>query len=315
MPSTYSPNLRIELIAPGEQSGTWGTTTNINLGTVLEDAVSGFVAVTTSSGNQPLTALNGSQDQARNAILELNTSSGGNYNVYVPPVEKVYIVKNVSTTYTATIYCSTSLGNVTPKGAGVAIPPTKALLIFTDGTDVRLGYDFYSFSGTTNQVNVTNTNGNIVFSLPQSINTGASVQFDTLSITSSTTLTGTTSVPTAAENTSTQAIASTAFVDRLRSLSTPTTSSAGGTLVIGDRGSLVSVTGGVTVPANIFSARDVVSIYNNTSGALTITQGAALTLRLAGTTLTGNRNLATRGLATVVFVSATEAIISGGGVT
>ena len=315
MPSTYSPNLRIELIGAGEQSGTWGTTTNINLGTVIEDAISGVATVTTGSGNQALTALNGSQDESRNAVLQLNTSSGGNYNVYVPPVEKIYIVRNVNTTYTATVFCSTSLGSVSPKGAGVAIPPQKTLLVFTDGTDVRVGYDFYSFTGTSNQVVVTNTNGNIVFSLPQSIDTAASVQFGSLNITTSTTLAGTTVVPTAAENTSTTAIASTAFVDRLRSLSTPTTSAAGGTLVIGDRGSLISATGGITVPANIFNIRDVVSIYNNTSGALTITQGAALTLRLAGTTTTGNRNLATRGLATVVFVSATEAIISGGGVT
>ncbi len=41
MPSTYSPDLRIELIANGEQSGTWGTTTNTNLGTLIEDAIAG----------------------------------------------------------------------------------------------------------------------------------------------------------------------------------------------------------------------------------------------------------------------------------
>ena len=39
MSSTYSPNLRLELIANGEQSGTWGNTTNTNLGTLLEQAI------------------------------------------------------------------------------------------------------------------------------------------------------------------------------------------------------------------------------------------------------------------------------------
>ena len=42
MPSTFSPNLKIELIATGEQSGTWGTTTNSNLGTLLEQAIAGL---------------------------------------------------------------------------------------------------------------------------------------------------------------------------------------------------------------------------------------------------------------------------------
>jgi hypothetical protein len=43
MPSSFSPNLRLELIGAGEQAGTWGTTTNTNLGTLVEDAISGYV--------------------------------------------------------------------------------------------------------------------------------------------------------------------------------------------------------------------------------------------------------------------------------
>ena len=61
MPSTYSPNLRIELIANGEQSGTWGTTTNVNLGTLIEDAIAGYVSVSVTSANQALTAKHGPQ--------------------------------------------------------------------------------------------------------------------------------------------------------------------------------------------------------------------------------------------------------------
>ena len=61
MPSTYSTDLRIELIATGEQSGTWGTTTNTNLGTLIEDAISGLALVAAVSANQALTASNGAK--------------------------------------------------------------------------------------------------------------------------------------------------------------------------------------------------------------------------------------------------------------
>jgi hypothetical protein len=120
---------------------------------------------------------------------------------------------------------------------------------------------------------------------------------------------------TQAAKTATTTIATTAFVDQLRSLLTQSTAAGGGTLVIGDRGTLVSVTAGVTVPANIFAANDVVTIYNNSGSNITITQGGSLTLRQVGTANTGNRTLAQRGLVTVVFISATEAVISGGGLT
>ena len=46
MPSTYSPSLKLELIGTGEQAGTWGTTTNYNLGTLLEQAITGVITIT-----------------------------------------------------------------------------------------------------------------------------------------------------------------------------------------------------------------------------------------------------------------------------
>jgi hypothetical protein len=126
---------------------------------------------------------------------------------------------------------------------------------------------------------------------------------------------GSISGATAAAKTSDTTMATTAFVDRMRSLSAPSTASTGGTAVVGDRGALLTVTGGVTIPANVFAANDTFSIINNSSSNITITQGSGFTLRQAGTSNTGNRTLAQRGLATVAFVSATEAVITGGGLT
>lgn len=133
MPSTYSPDLRIELIANGDQSGTWGTTTNNNLGTLIEDAISGAASVSVTSANQALTAANGAADQARCAALILTTTTTADFSVYAPPVTKLYVIFN-NTAYNASIYCSTVIGNTTPAGAAYVIPAGKTAFVRTNGT-------------------------------------------------------------------------------------------------------------------------------------------------------------------------------------
>jgi len=136
MASTYSPDLRIELIANGEKSGTWGTITNLNLGTLIEDAIAGAATVTTASAAQALTVFNGAQDQARCSTLILNTAAASNYNVYVPPVPKLYAVRNTSATYTCTLYASTVSGNTTAAGSGITVPVSTSMLVRCDGTNI-----------------------------------------------------------------------------------------------------------------------------------------------------------------------------------
>ena len=135
MPSTYSTDLRIELIANGEQSGTWGTTTNVNLGTLIEDAIAGLASVSVTSADQALTASNGSADQARCAAVSLTTTTLAAFNVYVPPVTKLYVINNASA-YPATVFCSTVLGNTTAAGTGVAVPAGKSVLLRSNGTNI-----------------------------------------------------------------------------------------------------------------------------------------------------------------------------------
>lgn len=132
--STYSPSLRIELITTGDQAGTWGVTTNTNLGTLIESAVAGYVSVSITSANQALTALNGVADESRNMSIALTTTTTAAFNVYAPPAEKTYVLYNASL-YTATIYNSTVLGNTTAAGAGVAIPAGRTVTVWSDGTN------------------------------------------------------------------------------------------------------------------------------------------------------------------------------------
>lgn len=139
MSSTYSPDLRIELIGTGDQAGVWGATTNNNMAYVLEQAIAGYVSVAVASANQALTYLNGAtsvaaDNQSVHASLALTTSTGANFAVYAPPSSKQYTIYNASS-YTATIYNSTVIGNTTAAGTGVAIPAGKVMTVWSDGTN------------------------------------------------------------------------------------------------------------------------------------------------------------------------------------
>lgn len=133
MPSSYNNNLRLEMIATGEQSGTWGQTTNTNLGTLLVDAITGKTSITSSSSPYTLTALNGAADESRAAALELNCT-GANFEVIVPTVTKLYVVENVNATDSVTVK--------TASGSGVTVPPLKSALVRCDGTDVVEQLDY-----------------------------------------------------------------------------------------------------------------------------------------------------------------------------
>jgi len=157
MASTFSPDLRIELIGAGEQPGVWGTTTNTNLGTLIEDAIAGYVSVSVTSANQAFTASNGAYDQARNATVALTTTTTAAFAVYAPPAAKQYVIYN-TTAYAATVYNSTVLGNTTAAGLGVVVAAGKKLAIFSDGTNFRAT----DVTDATNAVNLLTGNFSIV---------------------------------------------------------------------------------------------------------------------------------------------------------
>ena len=132
MASTYS-DLKIELIGTGDQSGTWGTTTNSNLGTAIEQAIVGKADVTISSASVTLTLTdsNALQD-ARALFLNLTGTPGSAATLNVPAIEKNYIVKN-GTNEIVTIKVAAQ--------TGVAIPVGKTVLVYNNGTDVVTAVD------------------------------------------------------------------------------------------------------------------------------------------------------------------------------
>lgn len=138
MASTYSPSLRIELIGTGEQSGLWGDTTNNNLGSIIEQAITGYQSIAMVDADYTLTALNGSVDQARNAIIQFTSigSLTATRTVFIPAVEKTYIIKNATTG-------GQSITIRTSAGTGLTIISGGTTYLFCDGTDVHQASQYF----------------------------------------------------------------------------------------------------------------------------------------------------------------------------
>jgi len=136
MASTYSTNLKIELIGSGEQAGTWGTTTNTNLGTTLEEAITGIAVADFPSDADLTLAFNdvNTSQVFRNLVLSV-TSTGSlttTRNLIVPTIEKQYYVWNGTTG-------GQSIVVKTVSGTGVTVPNGAKMLVFADGTNVVEG--------------------------------------------------------------------------------------------------------------------------------------------------------------------------------
>jgi len=132
MASTYSPSLRLELMGTGDQSGTWGVTTNTNLGTLLEQSITGYLSKAMADTNQTLTSLDGASDEARNMVVEVTGALTGAKNVIVPTAEKIYLAKNSTTGGFAVTF-------KTSAGTGVAVAAGTAQWVYCDGTNVVQG--------------------------------------------------------------------------------------------------------------------------------------------------------------------------------
>jgi hypothetical protein len=130
MASTYS-DLKIELIGTGEQVGQWGTTTNTNLGTAIEEAIVGSANVSFSSADVTLTLTNTNGTQAaRHLRLNLTGTSGGARNLILGSgcqIDKPYIINNG-------LADAVTVKNTT--GTGVAVPAGKTMWVYNNGTNV-----------------------------------------------------------------------------------------------------------------------------------------------------------------------------------
>ena len=328
MPSTYS-NLKIQLMATGENNTSWGDVTNVNLGTALEEAIVGSADVTFASANVTLTLTNTNTSQtARNLRLRCTGTTGGSIrNLVVPSIEKPYIVQND---------CADDIVVKTAAGTGVTVPAGTVAWVYSDGVNVVSALSYAPFLSATNAAVITGLITNLTsVNITTSNLTSTNLATTNLAVTNllatnatATNVNATTAIFTnlTSTNTTTTNLTATTVLDAgtigaaapgFRGLPQNSQTSAY-TLALSDAGKHISITtGGVVIPANssvAFPIGTAVVIFNNsgTSQDISITSD---TLRLAGTTLTGTTALAEYGLATCVKVASTTWVISGAGVS
>jgi hypothetical protein len=133
MASSYSTDLKLELMVTGENSGTWGDKTNTNLN-LVQQAIAGYEAVTVSgTGTTTLVMSDAALSDARNAVIKLTGTITDNITVTIPDgIEKTYIVEN-GTTGSFTVAFKTVSGT----GVTFATSDKGFKYVFSDGTNVR----------------------------------------------------------------------------------------------------------------------------------------------------------------------------------
>lgn len=318
MASTYS-NLKIQLMATGENSTTWGDVTNVNLGTALEEAIVGSADVTFASGNVTLTLSDTNASQtARNVRLRCTGTTGGSTrNLVVPAIEKPYIVQND---------CADSIVIKTSAGTGVTVPAGATTWVYGDGVNVVSAISYAPSISTLDFASVNAVVGTLVATNLTATNLTATNL--TATNTTSTNINATTAVLTnlTSTNATTTNLTATTVLDAgtigaaapgFRGL--PQNAQTGAyTLALSDIGKQVSnTTGGWVIPANAsvaFPIGAAVVLFNNSGSSQTISITSD-TLRQAGTSSTGTRTLAQYGLATCTKVSSTTWVVTGAGLS
>ena len=253
MASTFSPILRIELIGTGDQSGTWGDTTNVNLGTLIEQAIAGTATVDVTAGNVTLTNFNGTTDQARCAALRITGTPGVSRNVVAPAVSKLYVIANGSD---AVVVLKTSAST------GLTVPVGEVYLAYYDPTvgtaDFRLVGRASSSANTPNTLVLRDGSGNFSAGTITANLTGNVTGNVTGTLTG--TIASSTVATTQAPGDNTTKVATTAFVTNVAgSLGTMSSQNA----------NAVAITGGTITGTTI----NTFTVGSNATGTKTVSTG------------------------------------------
>lgn len=279
MATNYTNLLGFALPTTGELSGTWGQVVNDSITELVEDSIAGYATASVTSGDWTLTTTgSGASNQARMAILIPTGTPGVSRNIIAPSSSKAYIVHNESD------------AAVVIKGAattGATIEAGRTVLVAWDTIDFRIVVPQISLAADVTGV------------LP-SANGGTNSEYFAVSGPASTVKTYT--FPN--ENMSVGYKSIPQSGSTITGSYTLQTSDVGKFLVIGSGGA-------VTLPDSTFSPGDVVVLFNNTSGSVTLTCSTTTTYMAGTDTDKATISLATRGVANVLFISGTVAVVSG----
>lgn len=269
--STYSTNLKIELMTTGENSGTWGDITNTNLGTALEQAVIGYGNPDyPSDANLTISITNTNASQAARCLVLNVTSVFGSLtatrDLVVPTIQKQYIVQN-NTTGGQSIIVKTSAGT------GITVPNGRKAHLYVDGTNVIQMFDFVDI------------NGGAIDGTPVGASSASTGAFTTLNASGATTLDGNVTLGNASGDTVTVTgtiSSNLLFTDntydigasgatRPRNLYLAGAATIGGNLSVGGT---LTLTGGLTLNGNVTvgdSSADTLTINSTVTSNLIFT--------------------------------------------
>jgi len=179
MASTYSSDLKLELMATGENAGTWGTKTNTNLN-LVQQSVAGYQSIDVASGDVTLAMTNATISNARNATLKFTGTLAANRTVTLPDsLEKVYNVID------GTNHAGYTLTFKTASGTGVLLCEGNNYVVYSDGTNLSKISEQRNWRAITAAETIqagaqilANTNGGaFTVTLPASPSTGDTVNF------------------------------------------------------------------------------------------------------------------------------------------
>ena len=179
MASTYSSDLKLDLMATGENAGTWGTKTNTNLN-LVQQAVAGYEAISVASADVTLAMSDATISNARNATIKLTGTLAANRTITVPDsIEKVYNVID------GTDHAGYTLTFKTASGTGVLLCEGNCYVLYADGTNVEKANEYRKWRTVTAaetvqagaKLFVDTNSGAVTITLPASPAVGDEVHF------------------------------------------------------------------------------------------------------------------------------------------
>ena len=131
MASTYSSDLKLEIVTTGEKAGLWGTITNTNL-QILEQSASGYLDISMAGASVTLDLTDGATSNGKNIYLKLSGTLGGDRTLTMPAgSERVWIISDETVRGTS----NRTLSVLTASGTAQPVPPGASLLCVSDGTN------------------------------------------------------------------------------------------------------------------------------------------------------------------------------------
>ena len=135
MASSYSSDLKLELVTTGEKAGLWGTITNTNL-QILQQAASGYLSLAVGGADVTLALDNGATSNGKNLYIKLTGTLTANRTVTMPAgAERVFIIEDATVRGTS----NRTLSVLTASGTALAIPSGAVMLVKSDGTNTTKG--------------------------------------------------------------------------------------------------------------------------------------------------------------------------------